>query len=261
MRFLRPYLPGFLIGAVLIWFVAWALGLPRGVYCYEANNGHEECATYYVASVAFSKLGEALNWIAPALTAIATGFIAWFTLTLKKSTDTLAQIADNTAKTQSEETEILQRAYISAEPRGIGPFLPRDLTAPPTNKTFVGHVGFRNAGRLPARNVQWYMDAECSTDADYKPIRFGELTGRNIISPGETMTQGSIEKNIPDDRLGYFFVWGKIVYDDGFGNERKTVFCHRYNLRRLERGKGSDGGFFRIRRRYGRHHDKGNDAD
>jgi hypothetical protein len=161
-------------------------------------------------------------------------------------------------KNQSRETRILQRAYISAEPGGISPFLPRDLAAVPTNKTYVGHVGFHNVGRLPARNARWYVDAEYSTNPDYEPVRFGGLIGDgNVISPGEAMTQGSIEKDIPG-RLGYFFTWGKIVYDDGFGIERETVFCHRYNLRRLERAKNS--GFFRIRARYGRHHDKYNNA-
>ena len=180
-----------------------------------------------------------------------------FTAVLAAATILLMSVTWIGIRNQSRETRILQRAYISAEPGGVSPFLPRDLTAQPTNQTFVGHTGFRNAGRLPARNVRWYTDAEYSTDPDYEPVRFGELTGKNVISPGEAMTQASLEKDIPE-RYGYFFVWGKIVYDDGFGNEQKTIFCHRYNLRRLERRK--TGGFFRIRRRYGRHHDKGNDA-
>jgi hypothetical protein len=166
MRFLRPYFPGFLIGAVLIWFVAWALGLPRGVYCYEANNGHEECATYYVASVAFSKLGEALNWIAPALTAIATGFIAWFTLTLKKSTDTLAKIAKNTAKAQSEETEIIQRAYLSVIPLGLTPYVLRER--------YACDIGFHNSGNLPATHVKWFIRRKVSTDPNRKDFQINE---------------------------------------------------------------------------------------
>jgi hypothetical protein len=99
-----------------------------------------------------------------------------------------------------------------------------------------------------------------SIDPDYEPTKYSELTGKNVISPGEAMTQGSGEVDIPEGRRGYFYVWGKVVYDDGFGREQTTIFCHRYNLRRLERGKNANAGFFRIRARYGRHHDKGNDA-
>jgi hypothetical protein len=188
---------------------------------------------------------------------VFTAVLALATIGLMIATIVLGIITARGIRNQTLDTRILQRAYISAEPGGVSPFLPRDLAAPPTNQTFVGHAGFRNAGRLPARNVQWYMDAEYATNPNYEPVRFGELTGKNVISPGEAMTQGSIERDIAE-RVGYFFVWGKIVYDDGFGEERETIFCHRYNCRRLERG--TNGGFFRIRSRYGRHHDKGNDA-
>lgn len=255
-RFVR-YAPSFLIGAFAVVVAAWSFGfLPTEIkYCYD-DETNKDCPMHYAAFVALWQITKSLNWISPWITAAATALIAYFTLTLKKATDDLATISTNTANAQERDTRILQRAYISAEPGGVSPFLPRDLAAPPTNQTFVGHVGFRNAGRLPARNVRWYMDAEYSTDPNYEPVRFGELTGKNVISPGEAMTQGSFEKDIPE-HLGYFFVWGKVVYDDGFGKERETIFCHRYNCRRLERNNG----FFRIRGRYGRHHNKGNDAN
>ena len=187
-----------------------------------------------------------------------TKSVARFTVWLVAVTGVLAFISLCGVYLSWSDTRILQRAYISAEPAGISPFLPRDLTASPTSQTLVGHVDFRNAGRLPARNVRWYADAEYTTADNYKPTRFGALIGNNIIPPGGSMTQGSIELTIPEGRLGYFYVWGEIAYDDGFGNDRKTIFCHRYNLRRLAPGKD---GLDRIRRRYGRHHDKGNSTD
>jgi hypothetical protein len=47
--------------------------------------------------------------------------------------------------------------------------------------------------------------------------------GRTAISRQEF--QNFQENNI------WLYVWGAIHYDDGFGNERHTNFCHRYDAR------------------------------
>jgi hypothetical protein len=242
----RKVLCGVAVGICLL-LVASYFSNQLGEICeYNRATHQNDCPSYNFAFFLLIESAKIANDFGPAILAIATIVIASLTITLAK-----------VAHQQITDTRILQRAYISAEPAGISPFLPRDLKAVPTDKTLVGHADFRNAGRLPAQNVQWYMDAECSTDPNYKPDRFGPLTGNNVIAPGEAMTQGSIEQDIPKDRLGYFYVWGKIVYDDGFVRGRETIFCHRYNFRRLKPGKD---GLLRIRRRYGRHHDRGNDA-
>jgi hypothetical protein len=50
----------------------------------------------------------------------------------------------------------------------------------------------------------------------------------------------------------------RITYVDGFGEERRTNFCHRYNT---EVREASTGGVILIRKEYGRHHEYGNDAN
>jgi hypothetical protein len=45
---------------------------------------------------------------------------------------------------------------------------------------------------------------------------------------------------------------------DGFGKERWTNFCHRYNT---EVKEAQIGGGSRIRKELGRHHEYGNDAN
>ena len=47
--------------------------------------------------------------------------------------------------------------------------------------------------------------------------------GRAAISPQEF--QNFQANNV------WVYVWGAIHYDDGFGNERHTNFCHRYDAR------------------------------
>ena len=57
--------------------------------CEATKEGAKECATYNVLSYALHKIGTALNDYNGAITAIATAFIAWFTLSLRRSTDKL----------------------------------------------------------------------------------------------------------------------------------------------------------------------------
>jgi hypothetical protein len=57
--------------------------------CEPANTGAKDCASYNVLSYALHKIGAALDALNGAITAIATAFIAWFTLSLRQSTDKL----------------------------------------------------------------------------------------------------------------------------------------------------------------------------
>ena len=135
------------------------------------------------------------------------------------------------AKEQTRRhTEILHRAYLSAEPGGIRePFDRGDRVH--------GYVICRNRGHLPARKLSWHtrtdtvQQAEFRTDtvqqgAEEFPI--GEMSEpRGVIAPGTEMivSAGTFFTNKLRNAL---FVWGMVTYDDGFGNRRYTKFCHRY---------------------------------
>lgn len=49
-----------------------------------------------------------------------------------------------------EDARILQRAYIAVEPLGI--HLMKN------GSDLIGHVGIKNAGRLPARKLRWFIN-------------------------------------------------------------------------------------------------------
>jgi hypothetical protein len=114
---------------------------------------------------------------------IFTFWLALATIALAFSTIALWIVSVRTGKRQSRETQILQRAYLSAEPRGVSAFLPKDDT-PAKGDRVVAHVGFHNVGRLPARNVQWFLNMEYSDKAERSEFAIGTLTGKgNIVAP------------------------------------------------------------------------------
>lgn len=61
------------------------------------------------------------------------------------------------------------------------------------------------------------------------------------------------------DKPVYLYVWGIIGYDDGFGKNRTTKFCHRYNW--IAREPEQPPGHTAVSEKHGRYHEHGNDAD
>ena len=202
-----------------------------------------------------------------------TLWIAAFTGILGLATIKLAKIGSR----QFDDTRILQRAYLSVKPLGIIPFS--------TTHYSFAHVGIKNAGRLPAREVKWNFRVTPSTCRRFKPekleIEEDDLPG-NVIVPGATMLQarmaddGTITDDIyrtfarekseprePGDEW-YIYIWGVVRYDDGFGKVRRTRFCHRYYFRGFveKLTKEAHRGLSGITADYGvRDHEWGNDGD
>jgi hypothetical protein len=163
------------------------------------------------------------------VTAVFTFFLAIFTGTLWWATDKLWKVATQTMEQQKCDTRILQRAYLSVEPLGL---------KERTDKKVVAHMAIVNGGNLPAKNVRsdvWITFSDDGDKDDFESVII-EGGGKILIAPKGRVERGS--RALGDDgaeayrnRLDGFFVyaWGRVEYDDGFGEPRWLVFCHRYN--------------------------------
>ena len=197
-----------------------------------------------------------------------TFLLVFVTGWLVKATIRLAEDASDTAKRQSAETRILQRAYIAV---GAGGILPLDAKS-------VAHIEVSNVGNLPAREVSWFIDYAIDTDGQRRdfPVIEDQFYGQNVIPPGTTMNrsqncildQQDIMALEDSEELVSFYVWGEIRYLDGFDVRRVTRFCHRYNNRGLVQAVTQlhQGGARTITDRHitaesMRYHQHGNDAD
>jgi hypothetical protein len=196
----------------------------------------------------FVSIADAIHAYSDEIAAIATVIITIFTIVL-------AQVG----RAQVKDTRILQRAYVSVEPGGIEPLNSRSVSHG-TEDDLLGQLAMRNAGNLPARNVRWSTRIEC--DSNRKRSEFpidSKVSGNNVIPPGSVMGRGTplIKSGnlvLPKgSNAGYCYVWGRVFYDDGFGVERTTDFCHRYNCGALTTENT-------IPAKYARFHEHGNDA-
>ncbi len=144
------------------------------------------------------------------------------------------------ASEQARKTRILHRAYVNVVPRGLAPFISG-------NGMLSCDVAFYNGGSLPARNVRWFIDRKFSTDGHLNDFpTASNFSGDNIIPAKTEMTKGT--KAIDSAELDSFkkgggakdrwlYVWGRVSYNDGFGRDRYTDFCFRYNLAGTKEGK------------------------
>jgi hypothetical protein len=170
--------------------------------------------------------------VAALLTAIATGFIAWFTHSLRNSTQRLWLATQTATETQTRDTRILQRAYVGTEPRGLHEM---------TDQSVIAHVAVLNSGNLPARNIRnqikigWFDDGNKS---DFEDVEITEPSSV-LLLPKTEFERGTAALSKQDtDRYrlkeGFVYVWGRIEYEDGFGRPRWLIFCHRYNCSKPE---------------------------
>ena len=113
------------------------------------------------------------------------GLIALFTITLAGSTIGLWFATWQMGERQSAETKILQRAYVTAEPAGISPYISLD-------GRLSCDVYFRNSGNLPATNIEWVITQQFDTNpvrATF-PIDPKDFGGHNLIPPKGLIKKG-----------------------------------------------------------------------
>jgi hypothetical protein len=177
--------------------------------------------------------------------------VAFYTLVLGLSTIGLWLVTARGVRNQTRDTQILQRAYISVEPEGITPHYNK-------GDRVVGRVIFRNVGHLPARNVRWYGNM------DKRGFRFNHddqsfpldepFEGKIVLPPG---METSIEIGVVTTEIlgSEAYLWGIVLYEDGFGIARYTKFCHRYRTRHLTAET------FNVSGREAALHRHGNDAN
>jgi hypothetical protein len=180
-------------------------------------------------------------------TAVFTGLLVLVTAGLVVVTGGLVWVG----RRQLQDARVLQRAYISAVPGGI---------STTTRGELLAHVEFKNVGHLPASQLKSLLKFTASDDGDWSPpaVDDKDLRPAGVLPIGISVTTGTHGIGVPQPWTKYLYAWGRVTYVDGFGNERRTNFCHRYNT---EVRKPATGGSNRIRKEHGRHHEYGNDAN
>lgn len=235
MRRLALYIPWFLVGAILMFAALWALGLLPSAhvkYCYTNQTHQEECATYNIALVLIWEIGKFLNWISAAVTAVATAVLAFITRRLVKL-----------GRDQSKTTRAQLRAYVYATP--FRAFNVDKFGAPVQTYTTI-----INKGATSAHKIQRWVGINLlrgpvpENFEDLGPLKREEGTyvlppdGQGfVIQKLRPITDGELADLMTETGDLQLYAFGKITYEDEFGNPHWTTFCHVYfGPERLDRG-------------------------
>ena len=148
---------------------------------------------------------------------------------MKANMATTREIADR----QKETGELQLRAYVTAI---IGTAFYQDRK---NGIKFEGKVRIINTGHTPAKKVFHNTQAAIlpvPLPKDYVLPQFAiEVAGENTVGPHQDRTLSSVVSAYVDDAAvsdikkgigSGLYVWGYVSYEDVFGRERKTTFCH-----------------------------------
>jgi hypothetical protein len=258
MRRFPDFLVGFLAGfaVLLVIFVLSSDFAAHYEICEKTNTGAKECAGYNGLSYALYKIWAALDALNGAITAIATAFIAWFTLSLRQSTDKLWDAGERqlgllaqTSAAQSkdmqdsvavakESAEISRTSLISTQRAYVRvlnfPWLWRGDSDRPGKFFYDITPIVENGGNTQTVDAKINVnsalrDQPLPDDFDF-PYK-GEY-GLTLIGAHQTI--GASNAHILDEDLllvrrgqKFFYIWGTITYRDVFPDtpERVTEFC------------------------------------
>jgi hypothetical protein len=210
------------VGAVLV--VGFIALIPaHGEICKEAEKAQQEsCTAYSLVPFLAVKVGKILDALGVAITAIATIFIVWFTLSLRQSTDKLwdagerqlallaetsaaqsrdmqaslkvatdsAIAANRSAKVAEEALVTNDRAWISIKAEVIGPLVFEK------DRVHIG-IGFDmiNVGNSPATHVE--ILAELCPDivsAGESGVKAAGISSLSLFSFGVVLFPGDVER-------------------------------------------------------------------
>jgi hypothetical protein len=221
----------------------------------NTQTSNEKIPNFPVVIAYRDCFGRITNENSGEIVAIATGFIAAFTVVLACM-----------ARRQIKDTRILERAFIAVIPKGVRPFHAAGNEA---DNNIACNVIFKNIGHLAARSASFAVRYKFSDSASLKDGEFNlppdscvgnfvcpegiEIIKRADPAPTKTefWSHFDSERGKPSHWL---YVYGRVEYRDGFEKDRWMNFCFRYSMAAAD-------GFHRIRKREARYHEYGNHTD
>lgn len=204
--------------------------------CDKTATGQKyNCSSQHVGLIGVRKIGKAFsdgNFVTGFITAVATAFIAWFTFTLRRSTDSLWDASERQLNHLEETAKRELRAYVVADAKDI-----RWPERNPIGEAVIVVVQVKNTGQTPAHDVR------SNARTDIFPVPFpgdfdfslpehddhsvgligpGESTGIEAASNPLTGDDWIVLRHDTQRRL---CTYGTVNYRDVFGDPQHTNFC------------------------------------
>jgi hypothetical protein len=245
---------GFLLGfaALLIIFVFSSDITGQHEVCETTKEGAKECVKYGVLHFSLYEVGNALNSYNGLLTAIATAFIAWFTLSLRQSTDKLWDAGER-ALTKTERAFVYIDGFdfeLSTLADGKQPIeffgdQPEWHRSNPelVITRFALQPRWKNGGTTPTKNMTIQVNWR-GPPGPVPPHEYNYKTAPEPFFLGPMAAEPSAVIDVPTaaaivswsmNPMGvepFILIWGRADYQDIFGVKHFVEWCHRLRVSR-----------------------------
>jgi hypothetical protein len=247
---------GFLFATAIWVVVLWFVADPQTYHqvC-ETNQqtGKESCAPHNVFYVVSWYAGYWLTASAAAITALATGFIAWFTWTLRQSTEKMWVETQKAADASKQSADVAERALTELE----APFIAVEIAENGIIRKFsgMGHdfqaIRFCvvNYGRTPAQLIEIAdLPALRKKTDGLPPAASPDKATRNTMPYGVIAPPTGKSQPFTNNLFAYllgtniltteqlplkehtFFFYGFVRYATIFGEVFRVGFCYQFDL-------------------------------
>jgi hypothetical protein len=225
----------------------------HGDICHKTEYAnHEECTTYNIIFVTFWHIGETLNYYGALIAALATIAIAWFTLSLRQSTDKLwdaaniqsIHLGNEFVASHRPEMRLKHLWFIDDVWNGGSINVRLEAVNIGQNSAFIDIINFMtrmipHGERLPQR-PPYNEDGILQFPMGGFPLQSG-VTFTHPVSDGRILTPQDI-KAIKNGNARLYFI-GTIAYRDNANRVRQTAFC-RYLQFSSSPARADDNGRF-----------------
>jgi len=243
---------GFLLGfaTLLVIFILSSDVAAHYEICETTKEGAKNCARYNVVSFALREVGIFLDSYSGLVTAVATAFIAWFTLSLRQSTDRLWDAGDKQLGLLKRSADISERALTELE----APFTAIKIidTGLTKKTTEIGHdfgmlkFSVTNDGRTPARLVELVDTTRLIPEESGNPppinldFRSRDTMPYGVISPPNSESQpftrnlllyhmNELAADAIPLRRNVIFFYGFVRYETIFKQSYRMGFCYMFD--------------------------------
>jgi hypothetical protein len=234
---------------LLAWLASWTLGLSGQICNQQAATQQSECPSYNLVFVVLWHLIEIANWLSPALTALATIAIGYFTWTIWHSGEDTTKLVKKQADIAEAQHLAEHRPHLRVRHVFLGtPQVP--LHSPNINSEISGGLVVVNVGGTKAKIVDsrylihfartqnglpmhsplddsWTeIFARNSSDLGIGESRSFGIVGNVSVEPIETARSTFISFGNNEWTV---YVMGQIQYQDDGENDRFMGFCRRWS--------------------------------
>ena len=224
---------GTVIGMAALWLVSFIFGLSHEICPQGSGAQNGNCPRYNLLFFSLWHLTEITNWLSPALTALATIAVGYFTWTLWQSNEAAGKLAER----GQEHFRVTERAYVKMSHFSPGIEFVQNMGA----IHIITSIRVKNFGHTPAHVTDVYVGSLITAVGaglpdipEYPPIEGREIAAAFLVADDEFVHHVDFapthaETEAVQNGTADLYIIGYVDYRDKFGDRHRGAYARLYD--------------------------------